>query len=631
MPIALSTTKYLEIVLAFGLAAATGLACGRRTEPVATPRRDVLLVTIDTLRADRVGVTGGAVGTTPAIDAIGRAGVVFTDATAHVPLTLPSHASILTGRYPTAHGLRDNEGAVLADDVPTMATLAHAAGYRTAAFVGSYVLRATTGLSRGFDVYDDRFEGAGRAHVTLSSLERRAPEVARRAADWLRTTSSPTFVWAHFYDPHAPYDPPPAFASRFPGHPYDAEVAAADFGVSMLLEALPPERRSRTLVIVTGDHGESLGEHGESEHGILLYDATLHVPLVIGGPGVPAGLTVHRQVRHVDVLPTVLALAGINPPPHLDGRSLVPFATLDRSEPPPSYAESRFGERHFGWSPLRSVRDGTWKFVEAPAPELYALGDDPGEAHNRYREKPELGAAMARLIPRLAPEQRGLTETADANAGERLRSLGYVSGTVAIGDGGLDPKDQIGRYELYVHSFNQALASLEQGQARDAERRFGDLARRFPRSFEAHQYLARALAAERRFADAAAELDAAIALSPRSAALYFDQARVLGDTGAFDRAFERLTQGRALEPSSFESALVEGLLAKASGQPERAERAFRDALRLNPMLSVAHYELGRLAESRGNRAAARTEYEAAVAADPAFEPAKRALDGLANR
>ena len=219
------------------------------------------------VRADRVGVCGGPSGLTPALDALGRLGAVFLDATAHAPLTLPSHASILTGRYPLSHGVHDNSGFTLASAVPTLATVLHDSGYHTAAFVASFVLRGSTGLARGFDVYDDRFEGAGRSHLTTTSLERRAPEVARAAGSWLATAPRPLFLWVHFYDPHAPYDAPPAFAEKFPGRPYDAEAAASDFGVSTLLAAMDSARRAETVVVATGDHGEGLGEHGEPEHG----------------------------------------------------------------------------------------------------------------------------------------------------------------------------------------------------------------------------------------------------------------------------------------------------------------------------------------------------------------------------
>jgi len=644
----------------------TTVSC-RDADPARVPpaaKRDVILITIDTLRADRVG----APGVTPALDALARDGALFLDATAHAPLTLPSHTSILTGRYPTSHGVHDNSGFALGDSVPTLATILHGAGYHTAAFVASFVLRGPTGLARGFDVYDDRFEGMGRSHQTTTGLQRRAHEVARAAGTWLATAPRPYFLWVHFYDPHAPYDAPPAFAAKFPGKPYDAEVATADFGVSTLLTALPPDRRADTLVVVTGDHGESLGEHGESEHGILLYDATLHVPLIVRGPGIPAGARVQQQVRHVDLLPTIAGLVGVSAPPGIDGVDLLPLRSSSEghqvplrstsaahpqdvrstSDAHPSYAESRFGELHFGWTPLHSLRDGTWKYIDGPDPELFQLTADPGERDNRRAARAETATGMARALEQLA--RRGETATAGAPAAnsdvaERLRSLGYVTGRQTLGQAGQagragqaggadggdgDPKHEIVRYERYVNTFNDGLVQLESGSVRQAEATFRRLAREFPLAFEPHQYVARALAARRAFDDAVAELDVAIRLSPREAVLYFDQARTLADGAQFDRALSRVAEGRRLEPASYNGALTEGLVARAAGQTDRAERAFQEAIHLNPALALAHLELGRIAEARGDRATARREYQAAADGDAALAAAREALDRISR-
>ncbi|MGE5244344.1 MAG: sulfatase-like hydrolase/transferase [Betaproteobacteria bacterium] len=613
-----------------GLLAASG--CSRATPPPAARAHDLILITIDTLRADRVGATGGPPGLTPALDALARGGAAFLDATAHVPLTLPSHASILTGRYPTGTGVHDNAGFTLPDSVPTLATVLHASGYHTAAFVASYVLRGSTGLARGFDRYDDRFAGLGAAHLTLSSLERRAPEVAREAGAWLKSAPRPFFLWVHFYDPHAPYDAPPAFAAKYPGRPYDAEVATSDFGVGALLGALPPDRRAGTIVIAAGDHGEALGEHGEAEHGILLYDATLHVPLIMAGPGVPAGRTVKRQVRLVDLLPTALALLGVKPPAGIDGQSLVPVLSGGAAgESPLSYAESRFGELHFGWSAIRSVRDGVWKYIDGPAPELYELSADAGERHNRLADRRDTAQALARELRRIAPATAAPAHQPAADAEERLRSLGYVGGRLALGsDAGADPKQEIERYAAYVKAFNDGLALLENGRPADAESRFRTLAHDYPGSFEAHQYLARALAARGAQGDAIRELDAAIALAPGEAGLYFDEARSLAALSRFDEAFEKAAAGLRLEPSSFDGWLTRGLVARAAGQRAAAQQAFEEALKLNPSLAVAHFELGQLAEARGDREGARREYRMALERDTMLEEARRALDRLSR-
>ena len=236
----------------------TAVSCGGDRRPIPPKQaHDLIVITIDTLRADRVAGDGAAPTPAPTLQAIGRDGAMFLDASAHVPLTLPSHASIFTGRYPPAHGVHDNSGFVVPESLPTLASTLRGAGYHTAAFVSSFVLLATTGLANGFEVYDDRVAGVGRSRPTTAQLERRGPEVAQEALGWLSTAPRPFFLWVHFYDPHAPYDPPPAFAARFPGHPYDGEVATSDFGVSMILNALPQRRRA-DVIVATGDHGESL-------------------------------------------------------------------------------------------------------------------------------------------------------------------------------------------------------------------------------------------------------------------------------------------------------------------------------------------------------------------------------------
>ena len=273
----------------------------------------MVLVTIDTLRADRVGAYGGNAAATPNLDRIARHGVIFVDATAHAPLTAPSHASILTGQYPTRHLLRDNGGFALAAGSRTLAEMLRANGYHTAAFVASYVLNRGTGLARGFDAYSDRFDMAT-PHLSLDEPAATRPRSrARRSRLACEARRVPFFLWVHFYDPHAPYDPPPAFGARFPGQPYEGEIATSDWALGEVLRAVD-KRSTNALVVVTADHGESLGEHGEQEHGIFLYDATLRVPLVMAGPMIRSGQRVPRQVRHVDILPTVLDVAHIIAP-----------------------------------------------------------------------------------------------------------------------------------------------------------------------------------------------------------------------------------------------------------------------------------------------------------------------------
>lgn len=602
-------------------------------EPVTKPTRNLILVTIDTLRADRVGPYGGTTGLTPNLDAIAKRGVVFLDTTAHAPLTLPSHASLLTGQFPSRHGVRDNAGYPLGPESETLAETLSAAGYHTAAFVGAYVLNRRTGIAQGFETFVDRF-AMGTMHSTLSSLERRGPELAAEAAEWLENASPPFFLWLHLYDPHAPYQAPPAFAEQWPDRPYEAEVATSDWATGDLLRALPAGTEDRTIVVVTADHGESLGEHGEPEHGIFLYQATLQVPLILAGPGLPEGERIADPVRHVDVVPTVLDLLGLSRPGDLDGESLLPLMTgHDRESVPISYAESAFAHLHFGSSELRALRKGDLKYIEAPRPELYNLRDDPTEQQNLHEHQPTAVRDMLRELRTISRVE--LAEEAghvDSAAAESLRSLGYVGGAISPGDregsAGDDPKDRIGDYVAYISTFNEALRALGKGDAEQALADFGELVRRFPASFEAHQYQGRALAARGDFAAALEAYETAIRLNPRSATAYLDAALSLAARNDFEKAFRYVEEGRRAEPESFYGLLVEGTIARQAGLDEQATHAFQAALSMNPDLAMADYQLGEMAVEGGDRAEAAAHFRNALRIDPFLEQARAALGRL---
>ncbi len=357
-------------------------ACAR---PAAPPppslRRDgargqhVLVVTIDTLRRDRLGAYGHAGGLTPALDGLAARGMRATHAFSHVPQTLPAHASILTGRTPVRHGLHLNGAARLAADVPTLATVFSAAGYRTGAFVGAFVLDDRYGLGRGFDVYDDRLPpGNGESFLYA---ERRAEAVVEAAGDWiLGAGPSPWLAWVHLFDPHAPYDAPPPVPPGRP--PYDAEVAYTDAMLGRLLDRLRQRGvLDHTLVVVTADHGEGLGDHGERTHGLFAYDATLAVPLIVSGPGAGAGV-IDAPVGHADLLPTLVAMAGVPAPAGLDGLPLTDPLPADRTV----YFEALDANLTRGWAPLSGVVTAAWKYIHLPEAELYDRARDAAESAN---------------------------------------------------------------------------------------------------------------------------------------------------------------------------------------------------------------------------------------------------------
>jgi choline-sulfatase len=649
--------------LAAGAAVALAWVGGARGQPGA-PRPNLLLVTIDTLRADRIGAYGYAPATTPVLDRLAAEGVRFTDATAHSPLTLPAHAALLTGRYPARYGLRLNGLAALPESAVTVAERLRAAGYRTHAVVASAILDAAYGLAQGFDAYDSELVAGTDRFVALSELQRRGSEVARLAIAWLDTRPrSPWFLWVHLFDPHLPYDAPDVFARRHPGRPYDAEVAAADEALGRLIARVD---RGSTVVVVTADHGEALGEHREADHGYFVYDATLRVPLIVAGPGIRPGV-VREQVRSVDVAPTLEALAGLPPRADLDGVSLVPLLQGGRrAAVPVSYAESWYPRLHFGWSELRAIRVGEWKYIAAPKPELYDLRTDRAELSNLVTERP---AVASRLQTELAALVRDVEGTApappaaqpDPETVERLRALGYIGVLAPPAGGGTadDPKDRLLDYRAYRQRLNQALGALEAGRPAQARSVLQALVKRHVRAFEAHLYLGHAYAAEGHAAAALAAYDAAATLNPSWAMPHFEAAKILIGQGQLAAAIARCRQGLALEPQAFYGLYTSGVVFQKAGLLADAADLFRRAvarngrdpraranlaavsLRLGALDAAAeqfsaliamkvqvapsHYNLGVIALERGDRAEAARRFRLALEADPSFAPAREAL------
>src|SRR5262245_44685726 len=399
---------------------------------------NVLLITIDTLRADRVGAFGGPAGLTPSLDRLASEGIQLTRAYTAAPLTLPAHASILTATSPPVHGLRTNGLFRLGPAIPTLATVLKSAGYRTGAFVGSFVLDARFGLNRGFDEYDDRY-GEKRAGDPAEGAERRGEEVVKPALAWInrqsnpqseiRNPQSPWFAWVHLYDPHEPYRAPEPYASQH--QPYDAEVAYADAMVGRLLAGLPQGALDRTAIMVAADHGESLGEHGERSHGVFIYDVTMRVPWIIRTPGLRHGVS-NALVRLIDLAPTMLDLVDITRPPEFEGRSLVPSIGGRARDMPPAYLEAMDANITRNWAPMTGLVSETYKLIDVPIPELYDLASDGKEATNLFSRVPERARTLSVLLQSLVASfhARGTSAektTLNAEARRRLQALGYVA------------------------------------------------------------------------------------------------------------------------------------------------------------------------------------------------------------
>lgn len=423
-----------------GLLTLAGAGCA--PSPPATPTA-IVLITLDTTRADRLTPYGFMNASMPALDRLAREGVLFDQAISVAPLTVPAHASILTGLLPPSHGLRDNDATPLRPERLTLAESLKEQGFRTAAFVGASVLARDRGLDQGFDHYDE----VSSASLAGGSHDRPAGAVIDAALEWLEGVDRQSFfLWVHLYDAHRPYSPPEPFASQYAHDPYLGEIAYTDSEIGRLLTALDQLPPARSLVIVAGDHGESLGEHGERDHGIFVYENVMRVPLIVRAPSITPR-RVGSVVSLTDIAPTTLALAGF-PIRRMDGVSRVDVMRGNPSEEE-AYSESHYPIQ-FGWSPLRALRDGRYKLIDAPRAELYDLTNDPHEVNNLSHERPALAAAMRRRLDQLAhPTDASLAGSAETHAGsevrQRLAALGYLStsGSTDHSRPAPDPKDCI--------------------------------------------------------------------------------------------------------------------------------------------------------------------------------------------
>jgi arylsulfatase A-like enzyme/Flp pilus assembly protein TadD len=591
---------------------------------------NLLVVTIDTLRADRVGAYGFAPGTTPAIDALAHDGVLLEDAVAHVPQTRPSHVSLFTGRLPFEHGIRDNFSKPLDARMPTLASLLKQRGYATGGFIGAYPVSADSGLQRGFDVFDDPFAPASSMATRRDRSERRGAEVVDRALEWLRAPRrAPFFAWVHLFDPHAPYDPPSPFAQRFAKDLYAGEVAYADSQVQRLLEWIDGAGlRESTLVVVTSDHGEGLGEHGENEHGFFVYDTTLRVPLVMRWPGrLSPGSRVGGQFRGVDLLPTLLELLGAPPTPTSGvsrAAALRPGGKFPDNE---AYVESLYASLHFGCAPLRGLRAEGWKYIDAPRAELYRLTEDPVEAHNRMGDRGSMAAAMrSRLLARDRGTVAPSLPAVDASAAERLAALGYVAGGFFSGTAtGTDPKDKIQEFQSFTREVTRGVRLFEARDYAGAARLLARLtaSTRLPngqvlerRSFNVDYFLGRSLLELRRFAEAVPPLTRAVELSPSAMPAYAYLSRALAGAGRAGEAAATIERGLRMSSNNAELHQMKGRLLLGTGDLAAARASLERARDLDPQNALVRVDLATLYRNQGQLAAALREAEEATRLAP---------------
>ncbi len=599
-------------------AALVWISSGRVPAPLVerTADQNVLLVTIDTLRADALGSYGGPAAT-PNLDRLAAAGIRFEFAHAHAVVTLPSHASILTGVYPFEHGIHDNSGYRLPDDSRTLAGMLRAKGFATGAFVAAFPLDSRFGLDAGFEVYDDRFGHAeGPSDFTIA--ERPAEAVVAVARNWIGSQRGRWFAWVHLFDPHAVYRPPPPFDARYAGSPYHGEVAYTDYALGPLLADAADGARP-TLVVVTSDHGEGLGEHGERTHGLFAYEATLRVPLILAQLGRASasasddGVVSAEPARHVDIVPSILDALS-QAAPGLPGRSLLDPAPAGAE--PLSYFEALSASLNRGWAPLRGVLAGRDKYIDLPLPELYDLQVDPAESDNLVAEHVARRRALAALLddlPASDPFDRRVAETAAVV--ERLQSLGYLRGSAPAKESYSDADDpkRLAHVDEAIH---RGVDLFQRGRAREAIAVYRELMAERPDLELAHRHLAFLHWSLGEVDEAIAVLTRARDAGSASPAAAGQLGIYLAESGRADEAVPLLEALVADERPALDPLNALGIAYARRGDADRALRTFERVLELDPDSAMALENIGTVHVQRGDRAAAAEAFERAVTLAP---------------
>lgn len=625
--------------LCVALVALTVSACGRSAPPL-----NVLMVTLDTTRGDRFGCYGHAAARTPNLDAFAGRSVLFEQAITTMPMTLGAHASIMTGTYPVFHGIHDNDGYVLDPGVTTLAEVLKAAGFETAAFVGAYPLDSQFHLDQGFDTYDDEFQEdwtpaqqAARTPFSFGFVERKSDQVNATVSRWLQGHGRrPFFAWVHYFDAHQPYAPPRPYDTQFATSLYDGELAFVDESFGKLLKGFEAAGvLDHTVVVVVGDHGEGLEQHGELTHASFLYDSTMRVPLLIAAPGrFPAGLRVARQVRTVDLMPTILELLGLPPSPDVQGRSLVPLVREPgRRWEEEALLETDFNRLQYGWAPLRGLRTERYKLIEAPKPELYDLAADPGETRNLVASQPalvaQLRARLALLAERLqAPDPaRSSGGRMSADVREKLQSLGYVGGGSEAARRALfpapgelarmkNPVDQalvltivnVAQEQLRKRRFDTCIEASRNGLVMDAD------------NFRLRVTLAQCQAMQGLTGPALEELARAEALRPDDPEPFALMGRLHVMRGELAEGLRGLEQAARLAPQFPENLRSLAAAYALAGRDREAIEHFEAVLRLDERSWAAHLDLASAYARVGRLEEARRAYQRALDLNP-YSPA----------
>jgi arylsulfatase A-like enzyme/Tfp pilus assembly protein PilF len=612
-------------VLAVALLPTAAATSPQTTKPASPaksrPRPNVILITIDTLRADHLGCYGARAVKTPTLDGLARDGIVFERAISQVPLTWPSHAVILTGTYPFQNGVQDFTGQPLAPQFRSVAQAFKQAGYATGAVVSAFVLDRSWGLDRGFDFYDDAFSAETFQKKDIGLVDRRAEESVTHAIAWLKKTPRrPFFLWLHLYDPHNPYDPPEPFNTEYKGHLYDGEIAYADHELGNLIAWLKLSKLyDSSLIVALSDHGESLGEHGEDEHGFFVYNATVRVPLIVkppAGSGIPPQ---HRRdpVETAAVAAALVQLAGVKDPIERQFQSKGLFDGNAGNENP-AYSETFYPFSSFGWSPLHALESDRLHYIDSPQPELYDLDADPGETRNLAAQQPATVAVLKEKLQRriahnpfTRPDTNAGNLTPDAQ--EKLRALGYFGFRAAVSPDQLkaglaDPKDKLWEFNAIL----KAEDAFQRGDADRAEALLSEVQERDPKMYVIPFLLGESALRRQDWAKAAEQLQRCLELNPNFDNAMTGLARALAKLGRADNAKTWLDKAVQSNSQNYRAWYQVGLLA-APSDPAAAQSAYEKAIAIQPNFPPGQRELGMLLFQQKNYAAAAPRLEKAIA------------------
>lgn len=593
---------------------------------------NVLLITLDTTRADRLGCYGYDLATTPTLDMLAHRGILFEKAYTQVPLTLPSHASILTGRYPREHGIRVNGRNILSEHSTTLATEFKKHGYHTGAIIGAWVLNSNFGLNQGFDIYHDDFETL--KNSSSNEVQRRADSVTDDALLWLsKTIDKPFFAWIHYFDPHDPYEPPDPFRHKHPD-PYDGEIAFMDSQIQRVIDYLKSEDQlDRTLIVVVGDHGESFGEHGEHGHAVFLYQTNLHVPLIMSHPAFHSPQRIQSVVATVDIFPTLLAFMGWEAPENVLSRSLV-TATVGEDLPAIAiYAENHHLFKSFGWAEQRSLITNRWKYISSTNPELYDLANDPAENRNLINEFPQLVKQMRETLSVMYDEMKpGVARSVTLNneARRKLESLGYISGGSQTGSNEFltpnlrDPKDMLNVY-IAVHEGNK---DLQSGETEKAIAIFQQAAKASPESISIQFILGFAYQQAGHHQEAIRTFQIATRIDPEYTAPLSMMAKSYESLGQLEEAVKHYRVSLAINDEDTTVYVSLAQLLRKMGKLDEALTTLRRSIEIKPDNCSALNELAILYKQQGNQTKAINVLERVLRIDPGYLTSVESLTNI---